>query len=139
ITAACRAAGIDPATAPIPVRPAAHYHMGGIAVDEAGRSSVDGVWACGEAATTGLHGANRLASNSLLEAAVCARAVAESIAGTSARRTFPIAPADVPPSPDAGPVRRVMSEMVGVLRHGAGLIEAIATLHPLAFGAGPSA
>jgi L-aspartate oxidase len=82
IAARCHAAGIDPATMPIPVRPAAHYHMGGIAVDEAGRSSVTGLWACGEAAATGLHGANRLASNSLLEAVVCACWVAESVAGS---------------------------------------------------------
>src|SRR3984885_5212667 len=72
ITALCRAAGIDPRKEPIPVRPAAHYHMGGINVDLEGRSSVDGLWACGEVACTGLHGANRLASNSLLEAVVCA-------------------------------------------------------------------
>ncbi|MDE3174571.1 MAG: L-aspartate oxidase, partial [Pseudomonadota bacterium] len=57
IAAACRAAGVDPATMPIPVRPAAHYHMGGVAVDANGRSTVDGLWACGEAACTGLHGA----------------------------------------------------------------------------------
>ena len=65
IAAACRAAGVDPAREPIPVRPAQHYHMGGIAVDAEGRSSVAGLWACGEVACTGLHGANRLASNSL--------------------------------------------------------------------------
>ena len=70
IAARCRAAGIDPAIQPIPVRPAAHYHMGGVAVDGEGRSTVEGLWACGEAAATGLHGANRLASNSLLEAVV---------------------------------------------------------------------
>jgi len=63
ITARCLAAGIDPARHPIPVRPAAHYHMGGIAVDPGGRSTVPGLWACGEASATGLHGANRLASN----------------------------------------------------------------------------
>ena len=83
ITGFCHAAGIDPVTQPIPIRPAAHYHMGGIAVDLAGRTSVEGLWACGEAACTGLHGANRLASNSLLEAAVCGRLVAESIKGTT--------------------------------------------------------
>ena len=79
ITGFCHAAGIDPVTQPIPIRPAAHYHMGGIAVDLAGRTSVEGLWACGEAACTGLHGANRLASNSLLEAAVCAEWVAGSV------------------------------------------------------------
>ena len=70
IWAACRRAGVDPAREPIPVRPAQHYHMGGVAVDAEGRSSVEGLWVCGEAACTGLHGANRLASNSLTEAAV---------------------------------------------------------------------
>lgn len=84
VAALCRAGGIDPATQPIPVRPAARYHMGGIAVDAAGRSTVDGLWACGEAACTGMHGANRLASNSLLEAAVCAGWVADDVAGASA-------------------------------------------------------
>ena len=79
IAAACHAAGIDPAREPIPVRPAQHYHMGGIAVDAEGRSSVAGLWVCGEAASTGLHGANRLASNSLAEAAVDSAIVARSI------------------------------------------------------------
>jgi L-aspartate oxidase len=73
IAAHCRAAGLDPARDAIPVRPAVHYHMGGIAVDAEGRSTVPGLWAAGEVAATGLHGANRLASNSLLEAAVCGR------------------------------------------------------------------
>jgi len=63
--ASCAIAGIDPAIRPIPIRPAAHYHMGGIKVDQAGCSSLRGLWACGEAASTGLHGANRLVSNSL--------------------------------------------------------------------------
>ncbi len=68
IHAVCQAAGIEPAMTPIPVTPVAHYHMGGIAVDVAGRSTIEGLFAAGEAACTGLHGANRLASNSLLEA-----------------------------------------------------------------------
>ncbi|HMD02521.1 MAG TPA: L-aspartate oxidase, partial [Candidatus Baltobacteraceae bacterium] len=70
VFAACRAYGIDPRTDLIPVVAAAHYHMGGIAVDLAGRTSVPGLYACGEVAATGVHGANRLASNSLLESVV---------------------------------------------------------------------
>lgn len=70
---ACRAHGIDPRREPIPITPAAHYHMGGIAVDLEGRASLPRLWAVGEAACTGMHGANRLASNSLLEAVVFGR------------------------------------------------------------------
>jgi L-aspartate oxidase len=73
VHASCLAAGIDPAKQPIPIAPAAHYHMGGIAVDARGRSSIDGLWAGGEVSSTGAHGANRLASNSLLEAVVYGR------------------------------------------------------------------
>ncbi len=75
----CQKAGIDPARQLIPVAPAAHYHMGGIATDARGRSSVPGLWAVGEVASTGLHGANRLASNSLLEAVVFAARAAQDI------------------------------------------------------------
>jgi L-aspartate oxidase len=135
----CLAAGIDPATMPIPVRPAAHYHMGGIAVDEAGRSSVPGLWVAGEAAATGFHGANRLASNSLLEAVVCARAVARSIADAGAHRRQPRRLPAMPPSADPAPVRAILAEKVGVRRDRGGLIEAIETLHPLAWSGGPAA
>ncbi|MGP3972271.1 L-aspartate oxidase, partial [Streptomyces sp. 6N223] len=76
ILAACRAAGIDPVTEPIPVSPAAHYASGGIRTDLHGRSTVPGLFACGEAACTGVHGANRLASNSLLEGLVFAHRIA---------------------------------------------------------------
>src|ERR1700754_1843309 len=81
VYASCVAAGIDPATQPIPVAPAAHYHMGGIAVDAHGRTSLKGLWAGGEVSSTGAHGANRLASNSLLEAVVYAARIAEDING----------------------------------------------------------
>ena len=85
VYASCIAAGIDPATQPIPVAPAAHYHMGGIAVDARGRTSLDGLWAGGEVSSTGAHGANRLASNSLLEAVVYAARIAEDIGGQPPR------------------------------------------------------
>ncbi len=78
----CRRAGLDPAAAPIPVAPAAHYHMGGVAVDPMGRSGLPGLWVAGEAAATGLHGANRLASNGLLEAVVFADRAARDLLGT---------------------------------------------------------
>ena len=81
----CRAHGIDPDREPIPVTCAAHYHMGGIAVDLDGRSSVPHLWAVGEVACTGLHGANRLASNSLLEAVVFGRRLGHALAQAGSR------------------------------------------------------
>jgi len=131
IAASCAAAGIDPATQPIPIRPAAHYHMGGVSVDADGRSTVPGLWACGEVASTGLHGANRLASNSLLEAAITGQAVARDIAATASRRAAPLAPLAFPPAPDASAVRPILSCHAGVLRDAAGLAEAEAALTPL--------
>ena len=76
----CREHGLDLTAEPVPVAPAAHYHMGGVMVDAEGRSSLSGLWVVGEAARTGLHGANRLASNSLLEALVYGAAAGESLA-----------------------------------------------------------
>jgi L-aspartate oxidase len=84
IFANCQRAGIDPRVELMPVVPAAHYYMGGVAVDEWGGASLPGLWACGEVAATGVHGANRLASNSLLEALVFGSRVAEAI-GASTR------------------------------------------------------
>lgn len=131
VHASCLAGGIDPAKAPIPIAPAAHYHMGGILVDAHGRSSIDGLWAAGEVAATGAHGANRLASNSLLEAVVYAAKVAEEIAGQ--RRRLPaVAPAEGPwprngafPAVAAKTLRAMMSSHVGVIRTGAQLADAI--------------
>ena len=85
IFASCRRAGIDPRVDLMPVVPAAHYYMGGIAVDEWGRASLPGLWACGEVSATGVHGANRLASNSLLEALVFGARAAEAIAAAPER------------------------------------------------------
>jgi len=139
IAARCRAAGIDPAIQPIPVRPAAHYHMGGIAVDAEGRSTVDGLWACGEAAATGLHGANRLASNSLLEAVVAAGFVADSVAGTKAGPLPVPRPVALPAAPDASSLRALASETLDVVRERTGLEAAVAHLQPLAFRGGVAA
>lgn len=134
ITALCRQDGIDPVTRPIPIRPAAHYHMGGISVDARGRTSIDGLWACGEAACTGLHGANRLASNSLLEAAVCGNWVAEDMAATASirpRRPH-LSPDDNARPSDPAPVRPILSRYAGVLRDGQGLRAAAGALYPIA-------
>ncbi len=135
----CREAGIDPVTEPIPVTPAAHYHMGGVKVDEWGRSSLPGLWVCGEASCTGLHGANRLASNSLLEATVFAARIAEDISGLEPVR-HPLAPfrgiawdetegeaveTRLRNHPAVQELRHVMSDHVGVERSADGLKTAL--------------
>ncbi|WP_180899546.1 L-aspartate oxidase [Martelella soudanensis] len=139
IFAICARTGIDPATDLIPVRPAEHYHMGGIAVDAAGRTTVPGLYAVGECAATGLHGANRLASNSLLEAAVTGLAAASVIkaAPSAPQQSLPaIAP---PPTPRLETVRAIVSETLGVTRYRAALDHAIGALLPLAEGDGAEA
>lgn len=83
VFASCIGAGIDPREIPIPVAPAAHYHMGGIVTDTWGRTSLNGLSACGECASTGIHGANRLASNSLLEAVVFADRIAQRLSDSN--------------------------------------------------------
>jgi L-aspartate oxidase len=131
VHASCISAGIDPSRQPIPIAPAAHYHMGGIAVDARGRTSLPGLWAGGEVSSTGAHGANRLASNSLLEAVVYAARIAEDIGGSAVA-----APGCVPAQPindqtSAMParsetsLRAMMSSHVGVIRDGERLAHAV--------------
>jgi L-aspartate oxidase len=81
VVAACRELGLDPVTHLLPVTPAAHYACGGVVTDMSGRTSLPGLYALGEVASTGVHGANRLASNSLLEGLVVARRLAALLAG----------------------------------------------------------
>ncbi len=133
---ACRQHGVDPRVEPMPVAPAAHYHMGGVFVDLDGRTSVPGLWAAGEVACTGVHGANRLASNSLLEALVFGAGAARSVAEALPHLRRPAAALALPPAeprePGAGEsgsvaagIRRIMWEKVGLVRTGEGLREAL--------------
>jgi L-aspartate oxidase len=108
----CRRHGLDPRHEAIPVSPAAHYHMGGVATDDSGRASLPGLWACGEAAATGVHGANRLASNSLLEALVFGARVARSVAGEEPAPVRLLRLAAAPEPPPAG-ARRLPSGRAG--------------------------
>jgi L-aspartate oxidase len=131
VTAACRACGIDPVTAPIPVVPGAHYACGGILADAAGHTSVPGLYAVGEAAGTGLHGANRLASNSITEAVLAGRRTGQALARELPGGRLPGPDtASSPRLPQAGPGVRAASRpaltaatsrYAGVLRDRAGL------------------
>ncbi len=144
----CFDAGIDPRVQNIPVAPAAHYYMGGIAVDEWGRTSLENLWACGEASATGVHGANRLASNSLLEALVYGSRVATDIANVAPWKSsgyHRVPGARAPRTQRANgmteaqavnDLRNVMYANVGLVRNDAGLREALARIDEL--GATPS-
>ncbi|MDQ6877448.1 MAG: FAD-binding protein [Candidatus Dormibacteraeota bacterium] len=126
----CRHAGIDPLREPVPITPAAHYTMGGVATDLDGRASVPGLFAAGECARTGVHGANRLASNSLLEAAAFGRRAAAAavamppVAASNHRRTHVWRRGEM----SLEDVRRLLDADAGVLRTGAGLERALRVL-----------
>lgn len=138
IDALCREAGIDPSCQLIPIRPAAHYHMGGIATDENGRSTVAGLWAVGETASTGLHGANRLASNSLLEAAVMGMRAAGDISGTATIASRQVRGARLPEPVDVSAVRPIVSRHLGVLRNAGAIHGAVSSLLPIVDCEGPA-
>jgi len=136
IFALCQARGIDPRADLIPVTPAAHYMMGGVVTDLRGRSSMPRLYAVGEVARTGVHGANRLASNSLLEGLVFAERVARDMATIRPLVKVPVlAKWKVPPLADRGAaqvaadaIRVVMWEDAGIARTARGLRAALARL-----------
>ncbi len=142
----CRRQGLDPRHQPVAVSPAAHYHMGGIDVDASGRTSLAGLWACGEVSATGAHGANRLASNSLLEALVFGARVAEDlrrprvarprrhpeIEAAAGEAKIPAGIEEDRSAKIVAEIRALMWDQVGLVRDEAGLAAALARLDEIA-------
>ncbi|HEX6860526.1 MAG TPA: L-aspartate oxidase [Caulobacteraceae bacterium] len=141
VFAACLSGGIDPRVQPIPVAPACHYHMGGVVTDADGATSLPGLYAAGEVASTGVHGANRLASNSLLEAAVFGARAGKAAAAHPDPKTTPLAAEALPDLPPLAlqRLRQAMSRHAGVMRDAAGLTKLIAEIDALKaqHGTGP--
>jgi L-aspartate oxidase len=157
ITAGCKARGLDLATDLIPVAPAAHYYMGGVGADTWGRTTLPSLYAVGEVSCTGVHGANRLASNSLLEGLVFGRRVARMITqaldDAAVERDWPVTPALTGPWVDVSSVvmprvaldapmasetraviQRIMWERISLRRDAPGLTSALEELRALASG-----
>jgi L-aspartate oxidase len=154
IIARCRAEGVDPVRIPIPVAPAAHYASGGVRTDVYGRTSVPGLYACGEVACTGVHGANRLASNSLLEGLVFGARIATDLAGRGLPGRAPVVEpavglgsAGLSAPTSRADITQAMTDGAGVLRRADGLAATAKTLaaagetrpSSAAFRAGPDA
>lgn len=150
VYAACHRYGLDPASQSLPIAPAAHYHMGGVAVDVRGQSSLPGLWACGEVACTGVHGANRLGSNSLLEALVFGSRLARDLTTAElpsplrkSRPTLAAYSDDLraggrPRDETLWELRQLMWDLVGLVRDARGLTHAYHRLWKLAEGASPA-
>ena len=140
ILESCRANGVDPVTELIPVAPAAHYASGGVRTDMYGRSSLPGLYACGECACTGVHGANRLASNSLLEGLVFAERIGARPRGRRCRRSATPSPTSAPGGcwtrRRASMSRRTMTDGAGVLRSRESLGRTLGRLRELGLRAG---
>src|SRR5205085_11521085 len=140
IFAICRARGVNPTTDLIPVTPAAHYMMGGIVTDLRGRASLNRLYACGEVSRTGVHGANRLASNSLLEGLVFAERVARDMVEIDPLERLPARGAwTAPPLIDRGAaqvaaddIRQVMWDNAGIDRTASGLRDCLVALDEIA-------